>query len=288
MSKKTETIEIRVSPELKAQLADQARATGTTMSGYLRDRIAAGDGVGFATPAGGLHMSKTTKTLTRMGLATLPVAAVAAFYMVSGTSMAVANPDLRVTFAAMDLNGDGAVTAQEYSDFLSGEMAIVEDPAEDDTIPAACRAEFAAMMGVGRDVLREEVELTMKESDVNGDGAITFDEVEGAYMRDQAESFLELDHNEDGYITEEDLVAVFQSDETLDDVVAAEDDATKLSAACEAALAVEEMAMEADALLDETGAEAESVDVAHEARLMIAEFDSDRDGRLSLSEYIAH
>lgn len=285
MSKKTETIEIRVSPELKAELAEKSRAEGKTMSGFLRDRI--------TTPAGA-HLtqgeSKMTKTSKRFALIAAPALAVAAVYSVMAPAAAIATPEIRATFAQMDLNGDGTVTTDEYRQFLTGDIASFED----EGLPQACAADLSKMIAYDSAALQAELDAI----DADGDKTVTYDELRGQMIRQAAQDFLDLDKNEDGYLSADELLDDISFDladlDLSDEELAAleTDDAAALSAPCLAALEAEWGAMGAEAEAEDLLTEEDLASYGQalfedETKTLVAALDADRDGRISLEEYLA-
>lgn len=335
MSKKTETIEIRVSPELKARLQEQSRDAGQTMSGFLRARIDADEsGRAPMSKTGALTMTKMTK---RIAVAGLPALAVAGIYALAVPAVAVANPDARVAFAEMDLNGDGVITLDEYQGLMmdqselealegddgSAESAEAEAEAEgalEIALPESCEAEIASL---DLDPM-ELAELEMAALDINGDGGITFDELNGVMKREAAEEFLEMDIDGDGYLSAAELVDfdggddLGDAEEVLSDacidalaeimpedaVIDGESMGDALAdAGAEEAVAeegteepmadegVEELLADEGSLeeIEETfalGEDGVELDEDYMGRIIVAEYDTDGDGRVSLIEYL--
>lgn len=276
MSKKTESIEFRLSPELKEDLARRSASEGQTMSGYLRDLVADDMTGGVSSAKGDPSMTKYfPKSVTRFSLMALPAMLLAGGYMMSAGMVAQASPDLRVTFAEMDVNGDGLISEQEFYGYA------MDDMEEMPPMPAACAGTEIAkdLETLSKDMLREQ----LGSLDANADKSISFEELAASIARDKAEMFLEADQDNNGFVTAEEIVAMTHHDasDEADIGEAAED--LGISAACLEALEEQggtdgQMAeLESDAALSD----------AEMARRMIAEFDKDRDGRLTLSEVIS-
>lgn len=276
MSKKTETIELRVSPELKAELARRAQAENTTMSGYLRARITS-DGAGRGA-------SRSASAASRTALAMLPVAAIAGVLALTGSGAAIATPEVRATFSEMDANGDGTITQDEYRAYLANDIALSAELAEPEGLPAACAADMGTLLKPSSAELKQEAEKGFAEVDLNKDGRVTYEELLAQYQRDMAEEFLALDSNRDGFLTAQELSAQFAAE--MADPGLSDDPAEDLglSPACIAALRADEAA--GGPSFGDAGAALSPEELEAEARIMIGEFDTDGDGKLSLAEFV--
>lgn len=283
MSKKTESIEFRLSPELKEDLSRRVAADGQTMSGYLRDLVSAEMAGGGPHVKGDPEMKTTLNSpLPRMALMALPVVLLAGGYVVSSGMTAGASPDARIAFVEMDANGDGVISEAEFLGFgMEGGMDIAP-------LPAACDGTELAQeytRSSSQEMLREE----LARIDVNADQALSYEELAASMQRDMAEMFLELDLDANGVVTVDELVDagsignedLFEQDHQL----LAED--MGVSLACVEALAVEEPS-EPLVFWTEGEEEGEEEDLSQRemARLFVAEFDQNRDGHLTLSEVI--
>lgn len=261
MSKKTETIELRVSPELKSELRALSDERGRSVSDLVRELIGRElDGAADPQPvSGGSPMThRPLRRAGRLALAALPILGLAMLYSLPGQRPAVASPEIRVTFAELDRNGDGAITEPEFA----AAMAAAPLP----PVPAACAGTWLEheALRTPADIVRDE----MAYLDANADGTITYDELEARLIAERADEFLQLDADGDGFVTL-DEARVAMSDEL------ARDDG--LGVACSAALEAQEAAA--------LGGEALPAEEA--ARLEIAAVDADRDGRVTLEEYLA-
>lgn len=279
MSKKTDSIEVRLSPELKARLARESAASGTTMSGYVRDLIVAGEG--SAKPDGVSPMKLAQTTV----LTALPAAILAA--VVFGGATATATPQLRVEFAEMDMNGDGVVTADEYAKLLS--MDGLDDDLTDQ-LPAACAADpvFMAMTDEPAFDPAQAAKADLAEMDANGDAKVTYEELFNAEMSARAQDFLHLDADGNGVLDVSEILAEFSMSFDLFEHSGAQDNQPDVGAACIAAL--EKMGGVPDDLAGDGQALDQALDqdaLTHEARLLIAELDANRDGVVSLHEFLA-
>lgn len=280
MSKKTETIEIRVSPEMKSALADTSAKADKTMSAYLRDLVedATSDTPNLET--GAYAMTKILpKSFSGLTLAALPVLAVAGFALVGSTSATVASPEFRVIFAEMDADGNGQISKDEFTayympDWPADDAAHVEDPIAD--LPAACAA-----LDENVDDSEDFVADDFAYFDSNGDVTVTYEEMSAVLQRERVELFLDFDANADGVVTQDEVVASLDMVEGDMDVELTEGEQACLTA-LEALDGEQSFAAEAEMFEDAL----EDFDAEAEARLMIAEYDTNRDGQLSLQEML--
>ena len=257
MSKKTETIEIRLSPELKADLAAKSGEAGLSMSQYVRNLVETGPPEGTS----GKGPIMANRTLRTSLLAAIPVAAAAFVYSFAATAPVHATAEARITFAELDRNGDGAITEAEFTRMMTEEV-------ESFPLPAACTGtEIEAEMSTP---VADRVKEEMSYLDSNGDGAVVYEELAAVLTRERAEEFLDTDANEDGFVTLDELRTVFADDTEAEPPTEEE----KALDACFAALDAEEVED-----LDNTNLEAD-------LRLYMAEFDTNRDNKVSLLEYI--
>lgn len=279
MSKKTESIEFRLSPELKEDLSRRAAADGCTMSGYLRELVSAEMAGGGPFAKGDPEMkTKLTTTLPRMTLMALPVLLLAGGYVVSSGMTAGASPDARIAFAEMDANSDGVISEAEFLGFgMEDEMDITP-------LPAACDGTELAQeytQSSSQEMLREE----LARIDVNADQALSYEELAASMQRDMAEMFLELDWDENGVVTVDELV----DGQSIDHEELSEQDHKLLSEemgvslACVEALVAEEQSEPFVFFMEDEGEDLSQRDMA---RLFVAEFDRNRDGHLTLAEVV--
>lgn len=258
MSKKTETIEIRLSPEEKAALAEKSGAAGLSMSQYVRDLVETGAPKG--TAKGPNFMAN--RTFRTSLLAAIPVAAAAFVYSFAATAPVHATSEARITFAELDRDGDGAITEAEFT-------AIMTEEEEAFPLPAACTGtEIEAEMSAP---LADRVKEEMAYLDSNGDGTVAYEELAAVLTRERAEEFLDTDANEDGFVTLPELKNAFAEDAPEEEPLTEEEKALD---ACFAALDAEEV--------EEWGI----TDLETDLRLYMAEFDANRDDKVSLLEYL--
>lgn len=264
--KKTETIEIRLSHELKSALADLSRSQHRTMSETVRALIERRvDGPVSQHATGDLPMRHTviTRNLRSAALA-LPVLVLAALYVLAGQGPATASEEARVFFAELDRDGDGEIVLDEVLAFAEADGWEVDDACATGSAPADEPCTLAAL-----------VDERFAASDANGDGRVVYAELEALVLRDRAAQFLEADLDENGFVTLDEFAAIevfWYADEP--DI--AREDGVQLSDACLAQLEAEELA-----------GIAATCGIAEFARIEVAIFDTDRDGQVSLMEFLS-
>ncbi len=263
-SKKTETIEVRLSPELKSALGHLSRGQGRSMSEMVRALIEGEvDGPRLSNFSGDRTMTLPTPSRFLRALAlALPVLALAAVYLMTAQSPATASEEARVLFAELDADGDRRVTQSEVEAFLAAE-GWTPDPACGAPEEDPCTlAEMAA------------AQLTRVDSD--GNGTADFTEVSAVILRDRAGDFLDMDIDENGFVSLDELVAG-ELYWMIEEPEIAEEEGIEISATCRDQLLVEAL----DGIAATCGFEAE-------ARIELAVYDIDRDGRVSLMEFLEH
>lgn len=271
MSKKTETIEIRVSPELKSDLARRSQRAGRSMSDVVRGLIEAEAGGGPVPQLtqGGSPMTRSQKpALARAFAFGFPVLALAGVYLAFSQTPVSASAEIRSHFASVDRNLDGLVSADEVR------MVLVEDEWEADPVCGTAEAEPDEPC-----TLDAAVTMQLDRADSDGNGTVDFEEFEAVSLRDRAEDFLYFDIDENGYVTADEY-AGHELWDLLDPEIAAQveaEDGFVLNAACRAQLEAEELL-----------GLAEICGVTYEVGVELAAFDSDRDGRVSLREFLEH
>ncbi len=262
MSKKTESIEIRLSPELKSALSRVSDGKGRTMSDMVRGLIEGEvEGRGHSQPQTMEPvMLKSTYTRALRGLVfALPILALALVYLVSAQTPAIANAEIRVFFSEVDENGDGRITLPEVETFLVDDWQADPDCATDEDEPCTLFA---------------YAELQLNRADGDGSADVSYAEFEAVNIRDRAEDFLHADIDENGLITLDEIVAI-ELHWALEFEEVAEDDMARLSAACLAQVEAEEVR----GLADICGLQAEG-------RAELAAYDADRSGGVTLMEYL--
>lgn len=259
MSKKTESLEIRVSPELKSQLAQLSLEADRTMSDVVRDLIThhvEGSGSLLSSKGSPDMFQKISSFALRASLVALPVLGVALVYSSSLQGPALASTEARTFFAELDRDQNGMVTVEEYSRFIGEEEdQFVPDPDCADTGEPCTLEELAA--------------FEVAHVDTDADGQVAYQEFEAFILRQRAEEFIEIDIDGNGLVTLDELAwteAVFMSE---DDVSVSQECNDKLEAK------------------DANGASLVCGDV-HELRVTMAELDTDRDGHVGLIEFLTH
>ena len=269
MSKKTETIEVRLSPELKAKLSEACRGRNQSMSRLIRNLVETelSGSAGETTQSGVSILAKSGRQrLREFGIAGVSLLALALTWTFATQTPVAAQAMVRVTFAEMDRDEDGIITRDEYRRFLEADFAFDDDMAEGDfKTPEACEADFAAFEALEEEDVSDLVTQDFAEFDANKDGRLVYDEVRTAMLRELSEEFEELDGNSDGFLTR----AEFDSGMVLD--LSEEDDG--LSAACIQALETQYASDDAS-------------DYAIDMRLAFVAMDENRDNRISREEYL--
>ncbi|MCV6593286.1 MAG: EF-hand domain-containing protein [Silicimonas sp.] len=252
MSKRTESIEIRVSPEEKSALQAQSAAQGKTMSGYLRDQITSD---GRCDTAQGTTMMKRLLSARTSALA-LPLLMLPGLYLMAGNTSATASQEAREIFAEIDANGDGVVTAAEYNSAVFGWETEGGEAFEP---PAACAEDE-----IEWEFADDPMNVAVVDSD--GDAKITFEELDTSLQRERVETFLHIDHDGDGIVTMAEVMGEARHEEAEE---------VGVSPACLAAL---------EALEAEPVGEGDDMSPEEFARHFIAAYDVNRDGMLTLKE----
>jgi hypothetical protein len=266
MSKKTEMIEVRVAPELKAELASACASRSLSMSEMVRilvEREIREDG----TQHQSRRMSAMTRSLLGGTVVLLGLASVASF---TQGLPAMAQSTLNATFAEMDQDANGIVTPDEYSRYLTGGRTAalpvtadsgVAKPAETlSSLSAACMAKLTKPLPGTADSVAT-VAAKFASADSNGDGQLAFGEVQMFIGLEMLASFDRLDADKDGFVAEGEFVR-------QPGVVEAEGVTLEISRDC----------------MD--GLPAGSVLPAQSLRVEFAGLDDNRDGKVSLVEYL--
>ena len=278
-SKKTDTIEVRVSPELKSEVGRLGAARGQTMSEVIRELVdrELARPVETETQTGNSLMSRfVSLPLARVGILGASVLGLALAYSFAGQMPALASvqAEARMTFAELDRNGDDVITPEEYARQIAKERTA--EPWEPEIIPAACAGTF-----IEEEIAEETAKMTAPPEDLaeehfafldsDRDGAVAFAELEAFLLAERAREFLEVDEDGNGFVTLDEVREQLRVPSPEEEAAWLAEDG--LSEPCIQAL------LEMEVTLDEE---------TEDPRLFIAEFDGDRDGRVGLLEFLEH
>lgn len=257
MSKKSETLEIRVSQELKCKLSDLSAERGSSMSEVVRgviDRELSGQRQ--ETVEDQDMPLRPLRAHSSKALYILPVLVFAGLYWGAGQEPVSATPYARVFFAELDQNGDGLVTESEFYEFLTAEEALIFDDECDPALEPCTPEQIAA----------EEV----RRADVNRDGRVEFTEFESSFIADRAIEFSASDLDQNGRLSEDEYLSTYVQ-------FMAEDlhGGPPLSGDCLTLLQNEQVDGVAGACLSDS-----------ERRMLMAEFDVNFDGQITLEEFL--
>lgn len=285
MSKKTENIEIRVSPELKEAISRLSKSRGQSMSEAIRDLLAREVAAPSTEKRGAFVMPRLPFPIPlKTTLAAMSVGVLAMAYTLSAQhpASAYSEAELRMLFAEYDRNDDNIVTPEEFAAIIAVEEA--EEEAEraeeaddlDAPFPTACAGTFLEEEYLEEIAAPEarDIDQEFAELDSNGNKELEFAEFQAMRVAERARLFIEHDHDGNGFVTlaelTEDLMPA-----ALDELRA---DLTEegIPAPCVEIILAAETKERAE----------EDEDPVLEARLIIAEHDLDRDGRVGLMEFI--
>ena len=258
MSKKTESIEIRLSPELKSALSRISDGKGRSMSEMVRGLIegeVAGGGISQPLHGEPIMLRSTFSRAMRAFAFAIPILALAAVYLVSAQSPARANSEIRVFFSEVDANGDDRITLPEVEAFIAEDWEADPDCAADSD---PC-------------TVTEHAQFQLNRADADGSADVSYAEFEAVNIRDWAEDFLDVDIDENGILTADEMVAA----ELYWAIQRGADEIATLPAACLAQAEAEVVA----GLAVACGFEAEG-------RAELAAYDADRSGGVTLLEYM--
>ncbi len=265
MTKKTESLELRLSPELKDALSNVSKSRGAPMSQIVRSLVEREVNGGSHATTAEKGSIMTNPTFARVVAASVVILGIASLSLIADTSPASAGATARMTFAEFDRNGDGAVTPDEFNAVMSGWDAEVIEEEDPFALPAAC----AAVFDDAEDDKANSDNL-FAEYDLDQDGTVSFDEVRVATEAQLTMQFHDMDENGDGLLS---------MDETLDQpLTVAELVADHIPNDCAEAL----VAQEAE-LLAEYG---EDFDDPVEQRIQFAAMDVNMDGHITMTEYL--
>jgi len=268
MSKKTETIEVRVSPELKDELHGLSQQRGEAMSQTVRSLVEREVSLGAYPNANGENAMLNLKKTASFGGATLGLIGLAMVWNVATQAPVVAQSSVRMAFTEMDLNGDGGISEVEYNTppaIRTDDGTLPDMEAETLPVPAECEADFDA---INEAVLNGEVTGSMDEMlldpsfeglDSNRSGVVEFEELQVMIVSEAKRTFALYDANNDGGVTLEEFKQDIYADK-------------RFSEACQNALDAQ---LPEDPYFDEN------------TKVIFAGMDANRDDMLDEAEFIA-
>ena len=275
MSKKTENIEIRVSPELKEAVSRLSKARGQSMSEAIRDLLAREVAAPSSPRRGAFAMPKLAQPIPlKATLAAMSVGVLALGYSLSAQLPAAASSqaEIRVLFAEFDRNGDDQVTAEEFAAFIAIEIAEERaEIGEDAAFPLACAGTFIEEEHLEEASETRDADEEFAALDSNANQRLEFDEIQAMIMAERARDFIEFDHDGNGFVTLDEVTETL-APPTPEDLRAGLNE-EGLPGPC------------IDAIIAEETAETDE-DPVEEARLLLAEHDVNRDGRIALLEFL--
>lgn len=288
MSKKTEKVELRISPEAKERLLALSRTRDETVSQLVRSLIDdALDGRRDAiAPTGDpMFMRASLQRLKTFAASGAAVAVLALGWTLTAQTEVAAQTEARVMFAEFDLNNDGAVTEEEFAAHMAREQRLEEAAAAPEAADLACAADWERLEAEEEEAAeagaetQEEEEASgwagvLAEFDQDDNKRIDFQELRRPFLAEREEEFAALDADGDGSITRAELAAKLHA-EAKEGLADAEAMADRLSAPCLEAIRAEASTRDADQL-------------DAEARAAFAEIDQDLDGAVSREEFVAH
>lgn len=257
MSKKTEAIEVRLSPEEKAKLAQRSQQAGTSMSALVRDMIA-GD------PERTAEFWPRPLHAVYAGVVLGILALIPSVDRSSPAQAAAAAA--RLPFVQLDTNGDGAIDPQEFAAFDGSALGPIEEllvvTISEQPLTPACLEFMMAPVTV------PDTEVDLFDAvDTNTDRRIEQRELEQAMFDILSDDFAAFDINADGFLDRAELIA---RQSTFGSEMAEQDRAF--------AQACPEVSIETP-----HGQQAVAL---RETEIILVAMDKDADERVSLREYI--
>jgi Ca2+-binding EF-hand superfamily protein len=217
--KKSETLEVRLAHETKQSFMERCRQQGQSASDVVRAAIEA-----YLDPAA------SSKRPGALALPNLKIAGLSTAILIAGAVAAGllavrpsnAHPDLAGTFAAMDANHDGVVSAEEFqAGQRSNDIYIIRHdggahpgaaPTGVFTLPLHGSAPATPPPGAVPVSPAERRALALREfalADADGDGRLTLAEMTARHRAIGNQAFVALDANGDGRITQREFAALF-------------------------------------------------------------------------------
>lgn len=222
-SKKTEAIEIRLSPEEKSAFLDACQRAGRTASAVLRDAMR-----GY-TQFGPMARLPGSPIMIASAFAGASAGAFLLVSIIAPQSAAVDPGAVHPAFAAHDVNSDNVLTRDEYDYGRSDSLALMRggEPENHRLNPAFARVVGAAF--VGHDInmpaimmtpervsnecwvaaaawLDQQQQARFAHWDENGDGVVPFAEFSRVMIGDLRTRFEAADIDSDGQLTRNDAM----------------------------------------------------------------------------------
>jgi len=272
MSKKTESIEFRLSPELKEKLSQLGTERGKAMSVIVRDLVEqevsqstskANPGQAPFFPSNQRRLPTMTKQFTKSYPTFKSTAFAAGVLMAMGIgfnamtiNVAAAHDDIAYLFEKADANSNGEVDAQEFKTFAISEFELedgadaLSEEAEAEFnalyLPAACIDDLGAFEAMATEdiELDQEISAFFEELDQNADGKLTLSEVTDKIESDAQTEFSAIDGNGDGLIILAEFLTIASME--FEEALQGEEGLPTLSEACKTSLVGQEQAFLAE------------------------------------------
>ena len=240
MSKKTEKIELRISPEAKARLLELSRSRDETVSQLIRTLVDdALHGRHPATATTGDPMSPSFHRLKTFAASSAAVFALALGWSLYAQTEVAAQTEARVMFAEFDQNSDGTVTKEEFEAQLAREQRLEAAAASEGVdVDAVCQADWERIEAeaepaepkAGSAEAEEDAWANvLAEFDQDDDNRIDFQELRLPFIAEREEEFAAIDANNDDSITRAEFAANLHK-EAKEGLAEAEQLADRLSA----------------------------------------------------------
>jgi predicted transcriptional regulator len=176
--KKSETVEVRLSHEVKRALMEKARTEGRSASEVIRASI-------------DTYLAEQRKEDRSMFVtlwkpaAAIGAASVALLWAALAPTAVQAKPDLRAIYQAIDSNHDGAISLDEFLRHSSNPAVVKAHHEHMSASEAAMHAKFH-----GKQATPEMIREHFTQLDANANGSVTFaefktfhDKMEGVHGR---------------------------------------------------------------------------------------------------------
>ncbi|MEO1243425.1 MAG: hypothetical protein AAFX54_16060 [Pseudomonadota bacterium] len=211
MSKKTEKVEVRMSPELKARLSAHSTTKNEAISQIIRKAVERELALNVKTSAGVRTMSPSLKFASPSFFASVIAVSVSGMLIVGSMQPATAEASVRMAFADLDRNHDGVIDRTEYDMGIIVSMDTkVEDASFADLeIAAGCGDDFGRKNLIGSPINETaEAQRTaalldeeFARTDRNQDARISFNEFRKLQRSEMADQFYSLDKDRNGRLS---------------------------------------------------------------------------------------